>query len=95
MDLQILGCLVADTLPGATPLQWPNWVNFMEGSGDYLAQGPQALAPRHAGGQLYALAMCCHLLSAVMTDHVLGKSCFPLYLLFIKVNKQMSTCVQL
>ena len=33
--------------------------------------------------------MCCHLLSAVMPDHVLGISCFPFYFLFIEVIKQL------
>ena len=39
-------------------------------------------------------AMCCQMLSAVIPDHVLGISPFRVYLLFIEVNKHMSTCVQ-
>ena len=38
--------------------------------------------------------MCCQMLSAVMPDHFLGLSPFRVYLLFIEVNKQLSTCVQ-
>ena len=75
---QLLGDLVAvwNTLPGLTPLQWPNWRNSMwrkwgslsfEGLGTLVAQGV----------------------------NVLGISYFRFYLLFIEVNKQLSTCVKL
>jgi len=37
----------------------------------------------------------CHLPRAVMTDRVLGISCFLFSFLFIEVNKQLNTCVQL
>ena len=50
--------------------------------------------PGHARGQLCALAMCCHLLSAMMPDPVLGISCFWFYFLVIEVNQQLSNGVQ-
>ena len=59
------------------------------GSEDHLALG--VLAHRSCGGQ----PVPCHLLSAVMPDHVFGISCCPFYLLFIEVNKQLTTCLQL
>ena len=61
------------TLPRKTPLQWG-------GIEDLLAGGPWH--PGHVVGQLCALAMCCHLLGAVIPNHVLGISCFLFYLFF-------------
>ena len=40
-----------------------------------------------ASGQLCALAMCCHLLGAVMPDHVLGISCFLFYFFFVVIKQ--------
>ena len=81
-----------NTLPGVTHYGGHTWETPWGTIGDDLAL--RAFAPGRAGCQLCALAMCCHLLSAAMPDHVLEIRCFPIYLYFIEVNKQLSTCVQ-
>ena len=79
-----------------TPCQgWPPYSGQTgetpwEGSGDHLAL--RALAPRSRRGQMCALAMCCHLISAVMPDHVLVISCFLFYLFFTKIKQTAEYC---
>ena len=85
VGLQYPGGLAAgwNTLPRVTPYSGQTGETPWGGIGDHLAWLPWH--PGRAGGQLCALAMCCHLLSAMMPDHVLGIRCFPFYLLFISV----------
>ena len=80
VGLQFPGGLAAglNTLPRVTPLQWANWGNYMGRNWESLSL--IALAPyRSRRGQLCALAMCCHLFSAMMPDHALGISVFSLF----------------